>query len=114
MLPGKGDTGNLMTTIPDYVPGHQLLAGRSVLITAAAGAGIGFAAATRALEEGCRALMISDIHAKRLDAAVATLRREHGVDHVWGQLCNVAVESEVQALVAAAESAALLQRGSGS
>lgn len=92
-----------MTTIPDYVPGHQLLAGRSVLITAAAGAGIGFAAATRALEEGCRALMISDIHAKRLDAAVATLRREHGVDHVWGQLCNVAVESEVQALVAAAE-----------
>ena len=92
-----------MTQVPDYVAGHQLLAGRSVRITAAAGAGIGFAAATRALEEGCRALMISDIHAKRLDAAVATLRREHGVDQVWGQLCNVAVESEVQSLVAAAE-----------
>ncbi|MBA5844988.1 short chain dehydrogenase, partial [Escherichia coli] len=28
---------------PAYVPGHQLLAGKSVLITAAAGAGIGFA-----------------------------------------------------------------------
>jgi 3-oxoacyl-[acyl-carrier protein] reductase len=89
--------------IPEYVAGHQLLAGKSVLITAAAGAGIGFAAAKRALEEGCRALMISDIHPKRLEEAVATLRRDHGVEHVWGQLCNVAVESEVQALVAAAE-----------
>jgi hypothetical protein len=36
--------------------------GRSVLITAAAGAGIGFSAARRCAEEGCRALMISDIH----------------------------------------------------
>ena len=34
---------------PPYVPGHQLLAGRSVLITAAAGAGIGYAAAQRAV-----------------------------------------------------------------
>ena len=37
---------------PPYVEGHNLLAGKSVLITAAAGAGIGFAAATRAAEEG--------------------------------------------------------------
>ena len=89
--------------MPEYVPGHQLLAGKSVLITAAAGAGIGFAAAKRALEEGCRALMISDIHAKRLEESVMALRRDHGVEHVWGHLCNVAVEEEVQALVAAAE-----------
>ncbi len=89
--------------MPEYVPGHQLLAGKSVLITAAAGAGIGFAAAKRALEEGCRALMISDIHAKRLEESVMALRRDHGVEHVWGHLCNVAVEEEVQSLVAAAE-----------
>ena len=30
---------------PPYVEGHNLLAGKSVLVTAAAGAGIGFAAA---------------------------------------------------------------------
>ena len=55
---------------PPYVKGHNLLAGKSVLITAAAGAGIGFAAATRAAEEGARAVMISDIHAGRLQQAV--------------------------------------------
>ena len=43
--------------IPEYVSGHNLLAGKSVLITAAAGAGIGFAAAKRAVEEGARALL---------------------------------------------------------
>ncbi len=37
---------------PDYVEGHGLIKGKSVLVTAAAGAGIGFAAATRAVEEG--------------------------------------------------------------
>ncbi len=33
---------NDVTRNPSYVPGHGLLKGRSVLITAAAGAGIGF------------------------------------------------------------------------
>jgi 3-oxoacyl-[acyl-carrier protein] reductase len=67
---------------PAYVPGHRLLAGKAVLITAAAGAGIGFAAAKRCAEEGCRALFISDI---------------------YGRLCNVSVEEEVRALIADAE-----------
>ena len=31
---------------PPYPPGRQLLAGKSVLVTAAAGTGIGFATAT--------------------------------------------------------------------
>ena len=92
-----------MRQAPPYVPGHQLLAGKSVLITAAAGAGIGFAAAKRCAEEGCRALMISDIHPRRLEEAVERLKAETGLAEVYGQLCNVAVESEVQALVAAAE-----------
>jgi 3-oxoacyl-[acyl-carrier protein] reductase len=47
---------------PEYVPGHGLIKGRSVLVTAAAGAGIGYSAATRAAEEGARAIVLSDIH----------------------------------------------------
>ncbi len=37
-------------SLPTYVPGHGLLRDRSVLITAAAGAVIGFAAARKAIE----------------------------------------------------------------
>lgn len=92
-----------MSKIPEYVPGHGLLKGKSVLITAAAGAGIGFSAARRCVEEGCRALMISDIHPRRLEEAVATLKADSGLTEVYGQLCNVTVEEEVRALVSAAE-----------
>lgn len=93
-----------MSLNPQYVAGHGLLKGRSVLITAAAGAGIGFSAARRCAEEGCRALMISDIHPRRLEEAVAKLKEETGLAEIHGQLCNVTSEAEVQALVAAAES----------
>ena len=93
-----------MSLNPQYVAGHGLLKGRSVLITAAAGAGIGFSAARRCAEEGCRALMISDIHPRRLEEAVAKLKEETGLAEIYGQLCNVTNEEEVQALVAAAES----------
>lgn len=92
-----------MSAIPNYVPGHGLLKGKSVLITAAAGAGIGFSAARKCAEEGCRALMISDIHPRRLEEAVAKLKAETGLEAIWGRLCNVADESEVQALIADAE-----------
>ena len=92
-----------MKQAPPYVPGHQLLAGKSVLITAAAGAGIGYSAARRSAEEGCRALMISDIHPRRLEEAVERLKAETGLQAIYGQLCNVTVEAEVQALVDAAE-----------
>ena len=92
-----------MTQAPEYVSGHGLLKGKSVLITAAAGAGIGFSAAKRAAEEGCRALMISDIHPGRLEQAVATLKQETGLEQVYGQLCNVTSEEEVKVLVETAE-----------
>lgn len=92
-----------MREAPAYVPGHQLLVGKSVLITAAAGAGIGFAAARKCAEEGCRALMISDIHPRRLEEAVAKIKADTGLENVWGQLCNVADEAEVQSLISAAE-----------
>lgn len=92
-----------MSNIPAYVEGHGLLKDKSVLITAAAGAGIGFSAARRAAEEGCRALMISDIHPRRLEEAVNALKQQTGLEAIYGQLCNVTVEEEVQALIAAAE-----------
>src|SRR3954453_20731906 len=50
---------------PPYVDGHQLLAGKTVLVTAAAGTGIGFATAKRCTEEGAR-VAITDIHERRL------------------------------------------------
>jgi 3-oxoacyl-[acyl-carrier protein] reductase len=88
---------------PEYVPGHGLLKGKSVLITAAAGVGIGFAAAKKSVEEGCRAIVISDIHEGRLQASVDKLKEETGLQDVWGKVCNVVVEEEVQALIAFAE-----------
>ncbi len=88
---------------PPYVPAHGLLRGKSVLITAAAGAGIGFAAARRCLEEGARGLLLSDMHPRRTEEAVQALARDFPDATVAGQVCNVTVESEVQALVDAAE-----------
>ncbi|MCW2794208.1 MAG: fabG3 1, partial [Nocardioides sp.] len=44
--------------IPDYVAGHDLLRGKVVVVTAAAGAGIGASVVRRALEEGARAVVL--------------------------------------------------------
>lgn len=88
---------------PQYVAGHGLLAGKSVLITAAAGAGIGFAAALKAVEEGCRALVISDIHEGRLSESVQSLKQQTGLEAVTGKLCNVVDETQVRALIDYAE-----------
>jgi 3-oxoacyl-[acyl-carrier protein] reductase len=84
---------------PEYVPGHGLLKGKSVLITAAAGAGIGFATAKKALEEGCRGIVISDIHAGRLEQSVNALKQETGSEHVFGRIGNVALEEDVRMLI---------------
>lgn len=88
---------------PEYVQGNGLIKGKSVLITAAAGAGIGGSAAKRAIEEGCRALVISDVHEGRLQKSVDELRELTGKENVWGKLCNVTDEQEVQDLIAFAE-----------
>ena len=85
---------------PDYVPPHDLLAGKNVLMTAAAGAGIGFATAQRCVEEGAR-LFISDIHDKRTADAAEKLS-EIGGRPCGYRLCNVREDNEVRALVAAA------------
>jgi 3-oxoacyl-[acyl-carrier protein] reductase len=70
---------------------HQLLEGKSVLVTAAAGTGIGFATAKRCLEEGAR-VVISDIHQRRLDESAAEL----GVSGILG---NVTSEDDVQRMI---------------
>ena len=88
---------------PPYVPGHQLLAGKAVLITAAAGAGIGFSAAQRAVEEGARAVVISDVHEGRLRQAADTLRGVDGDCAVYAHLADVTDEADVQRLVGNAE-----------
>lgn len=87
-------------TPPPVVAGHDLLAGKTVLVTAAAGAGIGFAAAKRCVEEGAR-VFVSDLHEKRLAAAAESLG-ELGGRAVGHRLCNVTREDEVRALVTAA------------
>ena len=92
-----------MKPAPEYVPAHGLMRGKSVLVTAAAGVGIGFAAAKRAAEEGCRALLISDVHERRLSEAVEAIRQETGLQEVYGHLCDVSQESQVQSLIRAAQ-----------
>jgi 3-oxoacyl-[acyl-carrier protein] reductase len=87
--------------IPPYVPGHNLLQGKTALITAAAGAGIGFSTAKKIAEEGASALMISDMHEGRLQKTADTIFNETGL-RPFTQLCNVTKEEEVQALIDAA------------
>ncbi len=85
---------------PDYVPGHGLLTGRTVVVTAAAGTGIGSAVARKAIEEGATVL-ISDFHERRLGETADRLADETGTRPETA-VCNVTVEDDVQALVAAA------------
>lgn len=82
--------------VPSYPEGRNLLAPKGVVITAAAGSGIGFATAKRCAEEGAR-LVISDIHERRLNETVEALRSA-GHD-ASGVVCNVTSEPEVQHLV---------------
>ncbi|MFF9066615.1 SDR family oxidoreductase [Streptomyces sp. NPDC014891] len=84
-------------TPPPYVPGHGLLAGRTAVVTAAAGAGIGGATARRLLEEGARVLL-SDAHARRLKESEAELAAEFGADRVDALPCDVTDETRVAAL----------------
>src|SRR5579859_4710800 len=78
--------------------GRDLLAGKVVVLTAAAGTGIGGAAARRCLEEGAL-LAISDAHAARLAATHAELARDFGADRVWSVPCDVTSEPQVQGLI---------------
>jgi 3-oxoacyl-[acyl-carrier protein] reductase len=88
-------------TAPPHPTGHGLLAGRTVLVTAAAGTGIGFATAQRAVEEGAT-VVLSDAHERRLAEAAERLAESAGEEPL-AVPCDVTDEAQVGALFAAAE-----------
>jgi 3-oxoacyl-[acyl-carrier protein] reductase len=85
---------------PPPPSGHGLLVDKVVIVTAAAGTGIGSATARRCLEEGA-AVVVSDAHARRLTETAEQLAAETG-GAVRAVPCDVTDESQVQALYAAA------------
>ncbi|HEX6522108.1 MAG TPA: SDR family oxidoreductase [Streptosporangiaceae bacterium] len=82
---------------------HGLLTGKTVLVTAAAGSGIGFATAKRCVEEGAR-VAISDKHERRLGEAAAELAEiaaqaaGSGSEKPLAVPCDVTVEDDVRRL----------------
>ena len=89
--------------VPDYVPAHDLLAGKVVVVTAAAGAGIGASVTRRALEEGAKAVVLSDTHERRVAEAQESLAAEFGAERVRAMTCDVTDEAQVNALLDAAD-----------
>lgn len=87
-----------MASAPPYPQASGLLTGKTVLITAAAGSGIGGALARRAAEEGA-VLLLSDTHERRL-AETADAIAGAGHARPETQLCDVTDEAQVQALIA--------------
>lgn len=90
----------MTTAVPPYPVGRNLLAGKNVLITAAAGTGIGFSTAKRCLEEGAN-VFVSDIHERRLGEAVERLKGA-GAGRIASKTCDVTKEADVRALVSTA------------
>src|SRR5687768_6222243 len=86
-----------MASPPAYPSGKDLLLGKTVLVTAAAGTGIGYAAAKRCIEEGA-SVFISDAHERRLGEAARSLTVLAGRE-VPALRCDVTQEAEVRALV---------------
>ena len=82
--------------IPSYPEPRNLLRGKTVVVTAAAGTGIGFAVAKRAAEEGAQVL-ISDFHERRLGEAAERIAAETGTRPATF-VCDVTSEDQVQVL----------------
>ena len=78
--------------MPEYVEGHGLLKDKVVVVTAAAGTGIGFATAKKALEEGAT-VVVSDWHERRLAETAEALG-------VQGIVCDVTQQDQVDGLIA--------------
>ncbi|MGW5702312.1 SDR family oxidoreductase [Amycolatopsis japonica] len=81
-----------MIPVPKYPEGANLLRDKVVVVTAAAGTGIGSAVAKRAMEEGAR-VVISDWHERRLGEKAAELGDVHAIP------CDVTQEDQVQTLI---------------
>ncbi|MFZ4690829.1 MAG: SDR family oxidoreductase [Polymorphobacter sp.] len=83
-------------TVPPYPTATGLLKGKTVVVTAAAGTGIGFSVAKRAAEEGAT-LLISDFHERRLGEAADAIHAATG-QRPLTTVCDVTIEEQVQAL----------------
>lgn len=86
-----------MTLTPQYPPARDLLKGKTVVVTAAAGTGIGYAVAKRAVEEGAQVL-ISDFHERRLGEAADRIAAETGSARPLTCLCDVTQQDQVDSL----------------
>ena len=84
--------------VPAPPAGHGLLTDKVVLVTAAAGTGIGSATALRCLQEGAR-VVISDRHERRLAETATTLAEATG-EKPLAVLCDVTDEEQVRRMVA--------------
>lgn len=82
--------------VPPYPEARGLLKGKTVVITAAAGTGIGFSAALRAAEEGAT-LLISDFHERRLGESADRIAEKVG-QRPATFVCDVTNEENVQGL----------------
>jgi 3-oxoacyl-[acyl-carrier protein] reductase len=87
-------------TPPEPPPGHGLLAGKVVVVTAAAGTGIGFATARRCVEEGAT-VVVSDAHERRLGEAADALAELAG-ERPLAVPCDVTDDAQVRGLYDAA------------
>jgi len=85
-------------TTPTPPAGRELLAGKVVLVTAAAGTGIGNATARRCLQEGAT-VVVSDAHERRLGEAADELADLADGLRPLALVCDVTVEEQVQAMV---------------
>src|SRR5271167_136804 len=85
---------------PKEIAGHGLLDGKVVVVTAAAGTGIGAATARRALAEGAD-VVISDHHERRLGETADALAGL-GLGRVESVVCDVTSTAAVDALISAA------------
>ncbi len=89
-----------LTVAPKEIDGHGLLAGKVVVVTAAAGTGIGSATARRALVEGAD-VVVSDQHERRL-AETRDELAALGLGRVEAIVCDVTSTAAVDALIAGA------------
>lgn len=82
---------------PAYPAPLGMLKGKTVVVTAAAGTGIGFAVAKRAAEEGARVL-ISDFHERRLGEAADRIAAEVGCERPATFVCDVTAQDQIDGL----------------
>ena len=83
---------------PKEIDGHGLLTGKVVVVTAAAGTGIGSAVARRALAEGAD-VVVSDHHERRLGETRDQLT-ELSLGRVESVVCDVTSTAQIDALIA--------------